>query len=259
MKTIEVIHITPEIAKEFLGKNIQNRAIKQAHLSNLISDMINDRWAYTGDPIKFDTEGNLVDGQHRLSAIVKSGKSYDFLVVRGFTSYEVEHFDKGVARNAADVLAFQGVRQPINIAALAKKIIIWKRGKIVRSNPVSQTEILEFCKKTDLREYLVFNKQKYRTPFFKTSELNFLYWLFSNIDKDDCIEFLDRLHTGINLEENSPIYLLRQRLEKNILSKSNLPEAYKLALVIKAWNYFRRREPLKALKWAEGEQFPMPI
>lgn len=65
--------ITPEMAKKMLLKNFCNRGISIRHRDRMVRAMRSGEFRHTHQGIAFDTIGNLVDGQHRLAAIVESG------------------------------------------------------------------------------------------------------------------------------------------------------------------------------------------
>lgn len=67
--------VTPEFAAELLKKNERNRPINYKHVGQLVADMVNDKFPTIHQPIAVDKNGVLVDGQHRLKAIVQSDMS----------------------------------------------------------------------------------------------------------------------------------------------------------------------------------------
>ena len=81
--TIRVETITPQLAEIYLGKNTHNRNIRKPVVGKYANDMENGFWNFDGAPIRFADDGTLLDGQHRLHAIIKSNKAIDLLVVRG--------------------------------------------------------------------------------------------------------------------------------------------------------------------------------
>lgn len=98
-------YITPKTAAEYLNKNVDNNRAIQAHrLDGYVRDMLHDEWFFTASPIIFDEHGNLVDGQHRLTGVIKSGKPQTFLVVRGVSDKAIFAIDKGKPRSVLDSL-----------------------------------------------------------------------------------------------------------------------------------------------------------
>ena len=81
--TVEVEIITPESATAYLQHNAHHRKVKQKKVDAYVKDLENGVWRLNGKTITFDSNGRLLGGQHRLHAVVKSGKSLTTLVVRG--------------------------------------------------------------------------------------------------------------------------------------------------------------------------------
>ena len=79
--TVEVI--SPKEAQAYLDNNAKHRPIKDKKVAEYMAEMQDGRWRLNGKTICFDTTGRLLNGQHRLSAVVRSGISLTTLVVRG--------------------------------------------------------------------------------------------------------------------------------------------------------------------------------
>lgn len=86
--------VTPDQAIKYLELNRCNRPISKPHVDMLRREMVDNKFHHTHQGIAFDTDGNLIDGQHRLSAIVASGAPQIMQVTRGVHSE---------AKNAIDV------------------------------------------------------------------------------------------------------------------------------------------------------------
>lgn len=96
----EVVEVTPRTAAEWLTLNRRNRRARTLLVSKYAADMAAGQWRMAGEPIKFDTSGNLLDGQHRLSAVMLSGATVTMLVVRGLPPESQAVMDSGSARTA---------------------------------------------------------------------------------------------------------------------------------------------------------------
>jgi hypothetical protein len=68
----EVIEITPKMAQLFLSNNNVNRKISQSNIASLASDMKEGRWQLTHQGICLGKDMALIDGQHRLKAILEA-------------------------------------------------------------------------------------------------------------------------------------------------------------------------------------------
>lgn len=79
--TVEVI--TPAEAKAYLDNNAKHRPIKEKKVAEYMAEMQDGKWRLNGKTICFDTTGRLLNGQHRLSAVMRSGVPLTTVVVRG--------------------------------------------------------------------------------------------------------------------------------------------------------------------------------
>lgn len=70
----KVVDVTPRIAEAWLKKNTKNRSIRKHLLERYASDMRSGLWKLTGEPIIFNCDGTLIDGQHRLQSVVLAEK-----------------------------------------------------------------------------------------------------------------------------------------------------------------------------------------
>ncbi len=100
--TIETI--TPDIAKAYLEHNEGNRPLKDSTLRGLIREMKSGNFKLTHQGIAFDAAGRLIDGQHRLTACILSGSSFQSLVARDVSEESVCFVDIGVKRNVIDAI-----------------------------------------------------------------------------------------------------------------------------------------------------------
>lgn len=94
--------ITPEIAKEYMTHNMVNRPIRSHHLDEIARDMKNGNWHPSHLGIAFDRKGNLIDGQHRLMAIILSGATVDMYVTRDVDDEAIMNIDTNATRSFSD-------------------------------------------------------------------------------------------------------------------------------------------------------------
>ena len=75
--------ITPEQAQIYMGRNFKNnRKVVLSNILELEKEMKTDRFILSDSAICFNTENVLVNGQHRLLAVIKTGLTQPFLVVK---------------------------------------------------------------------------------------------------------------------------------------------------------------------------------
>lgn len=117
---IQIIEVTPRLAAEFLERNASNRRMRPGHVNALASVMAAGQFQSTHQGIAINTEGEVVDGQHRLAAIMRSGVSVRMPVAYGVNAEHYGHLmiDVGMNRSTADVYAVDRfVAQPCTFIA----------------------------------------------------------------------------------------------------------------------------------------------
>ena len=104
--TCEVELINAEAAMKYLEFIGFQRHERPMNTSAIAHDMANDDFQFTHQGIAFDVEGNLVDGRHRLKAIMKSGKPQFMMVTRGLPKKAAAVLDTGARRTKADSASY---------------------------------------------------------------------------------------------------------------------------------------------------------
>lgn len=103
---IKKTKVTPQKAAQWLEKNFgRNRKIRKGHISKLVFDMKNGNWQETGETLKFNIMGDLIDGQHRLTAIVESGCTLELWVATDVPNAAINAIDIVHAPERADEAA----------------------------------------------------------------------------------------------------------------------------------------------------------
>jgi hypothetical protein len=131
MKT-EIRKISPEIAKNMLLLNPNNRRLSKSHVDFLTKEMINNNWIFDGQPIRFNHSGGLLDGQHRLNAIINSKTTQEFLIVSDIRNDAFKVMDTGRARTAGDVLHIHGGTHSMVLASAIRFILNHKNKQNTR-------------------------------------------------------------------------------------------------------------------------------
>lgn len=117
---IMVMDVTPSLASELLAKNAANRRIRPGHVSALAAVMKAGQFQTTHQGIALNPAGEVVDGQHRLHAIIKSGCTVKMPIAFGVDAEHYQHLmiDMGMNRTTADIYAVDRfVAQPCTFIA----------------------------------------------------------------------------------------------------------------------------------------------
>lgn len=242
--THSVVMVDSPTAGNWLAKNVGNRPVRQIVVERYRSDMAAGRWTFAGDPIRFDTGGRLLDGQHRLAALVElPGMAIPMLVVRGLPNESQGVMDQGAKRTPGDQLALRGVKNSHNVAAAVKQVIIWESGLLFRDNKVgnaitaSRIEQWVSDNHADI-DYLNSINHTVRQNDAPPSVAGAAAIMFSRLDPEGCTTFFTLLARGAGVEGN-PIVTLDKRLQR--IRREGLKTSNRdyLALLILAWNAWR--------------------
>jgi hypothetical protein len=113
--------ITPERAAAWLRNNPANRRIRPRHVRMLCASMRAGEWKETHQAIGIDSDGIVVDGQHRLAAIVMFGQPVQMWVAYGVGKDTFGAVDTGLARDVAD--HFTGKKEVPQVAAFLARLV----------------------------------------------------------------------------------------------------------------------------------------
>lgn len=261
---IQMAKITPKLAAKYLEQNKNNRVLNMHRVDQLAAAFKNGEYRQTYDPIRICKDGTLQDGQHRLSAIIKSGVTLDMMVASGLEPEAFDCIDIGKKRTAADMLGRHGEHNTSTLAAALFWVHNWEMAKgtdrgFVGCRGANQPRIAQSLAllKTHpgIRDYVAAAKHcRIITP----SILAALAYIFSLTDKKLATRFLDGVVTGESLKKDCPIYHLRELLVKNATSKAKLSRNNLVTYAVKAWNMLRSGKPCAAgaLRVVDGEAIP---
>lgn len=136
---ISVVNVTPTLAKQWLGKN-HNRKLRKSVVDAYAKQMASGQWSQSHQGIAFSPTGELLDGQHRLAAVVQSGVPVSLVVVRGVRQESQLNMDIGLRRNVVDSALLATGRHLCDHDVAAIKA--WERVYRTRSS-LSNADVLE--------------------------------------------------------------------------------------------------------------------
>lgn len=263
---VELVNITPELAREWLGYNTHNRPLRDRVVRAYASDMVGGDWRWNGEAIKFAHDGTLLDGQHRLAAITEAGATVSMLVVRGLPRETQETMDGGAKRKFADVLTLRGEVSATHLAATIRAVALWEgghRGKGGGNFAPTNAQLLQTLEKhPHLRDIVRESIRVAAGCGLPGSVVGLCWWLFEQIDAEDCEYFFARLGDGQGLVRGDAIYELRRTVEQSRSVRGERSVTYLTAITIKAWNAYRDGNPVGLLRFRPGganpERFPEP-
>jgi hypothetical protein len=226
-----------------------NRHLTYHHLKSLIRDMKAGRWVFNGDPLRFNGK-NLIDGQHRLNALILSNQTLDFVVIRDLPKGAFDTIDIGKKRTTADYLGMQGLHYPQKLSSAARWYLAYKRYQNFNTHePITNNEKLEIVKEIpQLATYVHGYSVGGRAPInMSPAMLAACHQLFWEKAKGPADEFMDGITAGLELTSGDPRYTARQwiiRRPKVLRFTTTRFTVEAGNLLIRAWNAWRAGEQL---------------
>jgi hypothetical protein len=140
--------ITPELAREYLDLNFaRNRSLLKTTSKNYADIMVAGDWKLCPDAVAFAINGDMVNGQHRLKAVIDTGLTQPFLVVRGFPPEDVTVFDLGKRRMMDERLTVAGCEIGRMECAIIRNALTTYEGSVIGtgrfSKPASDAYVWE--------------------------------------------------------------------------------------------------------------------
>lgn len=255
--------ITPVIAKQMLAKMPLNRSIKKYKIQQYCDDMENGRWKEdTGETIKISKEGNIIDGQHRLLSIIKTGKSIQLTVARGINEDVMTVIDTGASRSAKDAFKLSGIKHETIISASINKYISLRDSIIDSKSGTNSMFLEEYHKREKFWNVVAGKTTVWYKAFAKILPPSFIGGIYAFLyerNPDIVDSFFEQISFGENIQ-NDTLTQLRNRLLSDKLSARKIGVGIKTALIIKTWNYFVRNEEVKYLRYDPiKEDFPVAL
>lgn len=234
--------VNPEFAHKLLKYNPKNRRLNHSHVMGLASQMEAGLFMPELGFISFDKKGQMIDGQHRLHAIIESVTSFEMRIITGLDSNVRDVIDTGLKRTLADILRMDGVENAgVVSGAIAKMIIFDETGRLdARLN--RKFHSADFKKAMKKHPEIIICAEKLRPSaiFRRPAQILTLYALCSKVAPKKADDFFLRLMTGENLEKNSPLLEIRRIVLNKIGSRNNVAITDLIYALISVWNASRK-------------------
>lgn len=267
----EVQLITPETAKEWVDNhNTHNRPVKWKAVKQYVGAMRRGEWKLNGDAIRFDYNGVLIDGQNRLYAIIESGIPTKSLVGTGLEPEAQDTMDLGARRSLSDMLTLRGETNVSRLASVIKWTYLWDRFIMTdvppddRIDPPTLQQQLEFFNAHKSRIIVAVkegDKLHHKLKAAPAAISGTCWYIFHELNWEDCQDFFYKLGLGASLEEDNPIFVLRRWLANHSDKRDRPRVQIYLAVWVKAWNLYREGGKTDYFAWRGGgskpERFPV--
>lgn len=262
-----VQRITPSKAEELLAANTTNRPLSRSTVRAFAEAMRRGDWLVTHQGIAFDTNGVLVDGQHRLAAVIEADVPVEMTV---FTDVEPNTFDvldTGKRRNAADVLAIEGEKSSIMLAAMVRTVWLyqnrpdasWSGGSAaVTNHQIVQT--LDAHPK--IRDFVPMGERiAAETGMIKSAAGAASYLVGQANKRGKLDDWYEGIVDGAGLGKNDPRLTFRKTMFAMARKQAGVVQRRRdtrehVALYVKAFNAWAAGDPLPTLRFSAREPVP---
>lgn len=249
--------ITPAMATKYLEMNTHNRPVRQSYVEFLAKEIKNDRWLQNGATIVLNDDV-LVDGQHRLWAVITANRPIITLVTRGVDKNCYPTIDTGIGRTAGDVLSIGGEQHTNPLATAARFIMHYQSKHFIHRDKISNGSIFEFVQNNSgLKDSLSFILSlSNQAKILPCSSGAALHYLMGKKDKDLADGLFTFLYAGVASDSCDTFIALREKLigcsKATARTRANILAIY----IIKAWNARRKGTHMRVFKFFDGEEVP---
>lgn len=216
---VYLLKIDPEVAQEILNRNIiGQRRLSPDAVERYASDMAAYEWVFNGAPILIDEKNQLIDGQHRLNAIIEADEAQIVVIVRGVSTDAMGTVDMNRRRSYADTLAMRHIKNHVAVAAINGRLWYWFHGnyglkgvarvavpKFLAATPSNSAKDLQMLKVEEAYNITVEQAAAFairaarQRPGIVSSIYGLMWVLLSGVDKDQREKFFFEL-----LEQQDP-------------------------------------------------------
>lgn len=226
----------------------ENRDVHDARVKEYMDSIKVKGVLDTGATLKFDTNGNLFDGRHRLTTAIKMGVMFPTLIAFGRDVRAFSVIDAAISvRNKTELFKAAGIRRAGYASSLADKLMKWRAegSYFVRMYGTHTGEALIDFYREQMDDELAQECIRHSVRAYKTSDFpatpmaTIQYILRTQGDgaKADC--FMDCIADGLHGGKHAAIKVLLKHVAS--VQKSNglsIPALYKMCMFIETWNNF---------------------
>ena len=244
---VEIITITPAIARRLLEMNADNRAVSQKTVARLAHDIEVNQWVLNGETIIISEDGWLNDGQNRLYAVIRADKPIQSAVIFGVKRNSRLTVDMGTSRTVGQFLGMQRMsNDPNHIASMARLHLVWKSGNsTLPRGTFTKPDILAEAERFLPAFSSAWSRWNGSTFAKNINGRSFLcvgYVIIAAHARrlEDVDLFFDKLTQGNNLEPESAILWLRNRLLGFVPGARTTggTSETKLEILLRYWNAY---------------------
>lgn len=265
-------------ANNYYGGNAEgrtNRKFSEDTAARYAAEMVAGRWQLNHQGIGIDIEGALVDGQHRLAAVIMANEKVPGIRVPMMVTYDLpieagDTVDQGLRRQVAHILSMRGEANTYVLAGALRLVAFydselspgyWSNFRLL-SGAAGEEEL---AKHPEIRESVKYASRANNGLTLPTA-LSAAHYLIHAATPDSqrrvVDEFFAALRHGENLDRGHPVLALRENLMRQKANARNVRQRSAIehfALVVKAFNATARGEKRVQSAWRNTEPLPRVV
>lgn len=274
----KTLRISPIMALEMMELNVSNRPLNKVTVDYYARQMKSGQWTLSGQTISISDKNTLIDGQHRLAAVVKSGCTIEFIVAYDVPEGSFINYDSLRSRGLSDVMSCSRIPNAkktssaiskynaIRIDCLAAAGFGFTSGRgdsggVKKDRKLTNVDAMDlYYSNSELWDYLIRLSEKCysRIKLYTQSQIAAIsFYLIKDIghNREVVESFFLQLFLNENVT-NKSIYNLREKLITSSIGNLRLINRLKYVYLVKCWNAFVTGREIKIYSFTEGEKIP---
>lgn len=231
--------INRDKALRYLAANTHNRRVVQAHVDGITRDIMQGRWMLNAQPICFSRTDRLLNGQHRLMAVVAADGVIQAPVVRGVADAAQSTYDIQARRLPEFGAGLESFGDKALLAAMANLLITHEMPGRGRARSKATASDLHAVVKAHPGLVEQRGYARKMVDFGRASVIGYGAYVILREDPERGVAFLKALETGAGLPEGHPILALRLALQR--LRRAKASQEEQLQALLQGWGRYRGR------------------
>lgn len=235
--TVGYVTIDKAMATTLLQANTRNRTVSDRQVEQY-GRALKTGWPFTGDAIRLGPDGLVLDGQHRLLAIERTGNPMNCLIVSNLDEKVRRFIDSGRKRTAADEMTMEGIANGTVLSSISRLLLSWDHWRTHKSSLTpGNGEVTDYTldniglvtegakAAAEVRKYL--NR-------VSGSAVGAAYARACQVTNNpfEVANFFTRLATGEDMKLGDPLSCLRNTL----IGAKSANQVVNLWQIVRAWN-----------------------
>lgn len=257
-----VVQITPDIAQALFDRNKRNRPFSKSTGERYAKIIEEGRWVLSSDAIALDWNGNLINGQHRLWAVMDTCVPSWFHINIDLDPAAFAVLDNGKMRNAGDVLSIDGYSHARLRAAVIRLLLAAKAGRLWTNERRAENDevavaALGYDERMEACIRAAKQARKKSDGLLAESSIVFVLYVYGRDHAEAIQDYVNRMASQLGFTgEDDPAYVVLRTLQRDRANQTRMRFTEYLALVVKGAEKHIHGEPLRYARGSRVTAWP---